>query len=154
MAYERPGSAFWLFVAAAFTDAADGFVAKRFNGVTSVGAVLDPLADKLLVGCLFVLLAVHGEAPIWLAAIVVVRDIGLVTGGVVLGLRSRGLPIEPLVVGKASTLAQFAFLGCGLATMAGIPVFAQLLGPLQFVTAALTLLSAGAYGIVAWRCIR
>src|SRR5262245_20405166 len=55
LAYERPGSAFWLFVAAAFTDAADGFVAKRFNGVTSVGAVLDPLADKLLVGCLFVL---------------------------------------------------------------------------------------------------
>ena len=48
-----------LFVAAALTDLADGYVAKRFGGATPLGAVLDPLADKLLMASLFVALALE-----------------------------------------------------------------------------------------------
>ena len=56
-----------LFLIAALSDALDGYVAKRFNGVTPLGAVLDPVADKVLMDSLFLTLAFEGHLPAWVA---------------------------------------------------------------------------------------
>ena len=70
--------AFFVFVAAGISDAVDGYLAKRFNWSTELGAYLDPLADKLLIVSIFIALGVRGELPLWLVIAVVSRDILIV----------------------------------------------------------------------------
>ncbi len=62
----------WLFIAAAVTDVIDGWLARRGHGVTSIGKLLDPLADKMLVSTALILLLAVGRIPMWGAAMVVV----------------------------------------------------------------------------------
>ena len=62
-----------LFAVAAFTDALDGFLAKRFDWTSELGKVLDPLADKLLLLTVFICLSIVGIAPWWLTALVLLR---------------------------------------------------------------------------------
>ena len=69
-----------LFIVAGFSDGVDGYLAKRFNWQSRAGALLDPTADKLLVAGSFVTLGVTGHLPMWLAAIVVLRDL-IIFGG-------------------------------------------------------------------------
>ena len=59
--------AFLLFLAAAISDAVDGFLAKRFGMKTELGAYLDPLADKAMLVSIYVALAILGAIPLWLA---------------------------------------------------------------------------------------
>lgn len=68
-------AALWLFAIAGLSDAVDGFVARRFNQRTRLGAILDPLADKLLIVATALALAWLGLLPAWLAAIIVGRDL-------------------------------------------------------------------------------
>src|SRR5277367_6169746 len=58
-------AAFWVFVAAGVSDALDGFIAKRFDQRTRLGALLDPIADKSLLVAVYVTLGVAGELPAW-----------------------------------------------------------------------------------------
>ena len=67
--------ALFLFLLAGLSDALDGYLAKKFDWRTRVGALLDPVADKLLVAGTFIILTWLGLVPFWLAAIVVSRDI-------------------------------------------------------------------------------
>ena len=86
-----------LFGAAAVSDAADGFLAKRFGWQTRLGAVLDPAADKLLLATVFVTLAALRLVPLWLMAAAVARDIIIVLGAIAYRVyyRScRGKPID------------------------------------------------------------
>jgi len=62
----------WLFIAAAVTDVVDGWLARRGHGVTSIGKLLDPLADKMLVSTALILLLTVGRVPAWAAFMVVV----------------------------------------------------------------------------------
>lgn len=110
--------AFWIFVAAGVSDAADGFIAKRFGLQTELGAHLDPLADKALLVCIYVALALGGQVPAWLAAAVVARD-ALILGGVgVAYAMGRRLTIRPLVISKLNTAAQIGFAALMLADAA------------------------------------
>ncbi len=101
--------AFWTFLVAGVSDGIDGFIARAFDQRSELGAYLDPLADKLLLVSIFVTLAVIGIVPVWLAILVLSRDV-LIVGGIVLswGLGQR-LPIQPILVSKANTTAQIAF---------------------------------------------
>jgi cardiolipin synthase len=72
--------AFLLFVLAGISDAVDGWLAKRWNMQTELGAYLDPMADKLLIVSIYVALGVAGELPSWLVIAVVSRDILIVLG--------------------------------------------------------------------------
>src|SRR5271156_4710751 len=69
-----------LFGVAALSDAADGFLAKRFGWQTELGAVLDPAADKLLLATVFVVLAYLRLIPLWLMAAALARDAIIVLG--------------------------------------------------------------------------
>lgn len=70
-----------LFGFAGFTDILDGYLARRFEWHSSLGAVLDPIADKVLTIGVFVSLIVVGLVPRWLAALVIGRDILIMLGG-------------------------------------------------------------------------
>ncbi len=75
--------AFFVFILAGISDGVDGFIAKRFDMRTTLGAYLDPLADKLLLMSIYVTLGILDQLPAWLAILVVSRDL-LIVGGVVL----------------------------------------------------------------------
>ena len=77
----RTQLAFLIFVLAGISDAVDGYLAKRFDWRTELGAYLDPLADKLLIVSIYIALGVRGELPLWLIIMVVSRDILIVAGG-------------------------------------------------------------------------
>jgi len=98
--------AFWLFMAAAISDAVDGFIAKRFNAVTKLGSYLDPIADKALLVSVFVSLGVEGYLPLWLVILVVFRDLLIVSGAVLYNTMTQALTMEPLMISKINTTAQ------------------------------------------------
>ncbi len=107
--------AFVLFVVAGVSDAIDGFLAKRFGWQTTLGAYLDPLADKLLLVSIFVAMGVLGELPSWIVIAVVSRDILIVLGVVLTWLLGQPIRIQPSVVSKANTLAQILLAALVLA---------------------------------------
>ena len=96
-------AAFLLFLLAGLSDAADGFLAKRYGWDSELGAYLDPIADKALLVSIYVTLGFAGHLPVWLVIAVVSRDI-LIVGAVVLSwMLSRPLSMQPLLISKANT---------------------------------------------------
>jgi len=104
-------AALGIFAFAGLSDAADGFLAKRFNLATSFGRFLDPAADKLLMLASFVTLAVLHAAPVWLAALVIARDVAIVAGILLARILELPIRIEPLAIGKISTAVQIGYIG-------------------------------------------
>ena len=138
-------AAFVLFLLAGFSDAADGYLAKRFQWRTELGAYLDPIADKLLLMSIYITLGFSNHLPAWLVIAVVSRDILIIGAFLLSWVLSRPVPIHPLLVSKANTLAQIVLAGLVLAELGlglGLESLIRILVP---VTGALTILSAGAY---------
>jgi cardiolipin synthase (CMP-forming) len=137
--------AFLLFLAAGVSDAVDGFIAKRFNMASEIGAYLDPLADKALIVSIYVALGITEAIPRWLVILVVSRDI-MIIGGVMLSwLVGNPVTVKPLLVSKLNTVAQIAFACLVLGALgfdfdARVP---ELL--LMGLVTVLTLLSVGFY---------
>lgn len=104
------GWALVLFWLAGFSDGLDGYLAKRFDWHTRLGALLDPVADKLLVAGLFITLAYTQDIPVWLAAVVIVRDVVIVAGAAVYNFLVRPVEGEPTRVSKLNTALQLLFL--------------------------------------------
>jgi cardiolipin synthase (CMP-forming) len=101
--------AFAIFVIAGVSDAIDGFLAKRFNMASELGALLDPLADKALLVSIYVALGIWGAVPRWIVILVVSRDIMIVGAVIVSWLFGKPIPMKPLMVSKLNTVAQVAF---------------------------------------------
>jgi len=99
-----------LFAVAAVSDAADGFLAKRFGWQTDLGALLDPIADKLLVATVLLTLAVQGSVPIWLMGAAVGRDLVIVLGAVSYRLWFGHLNMRPTLISKINTLFQLVYI--------------------------------------------
>ena len=137
--------AFFLFLAAGLSDAVDGFLAKRFNMASELGAYLDPLADKVLIVSIYVSLGITEAIPRWLVILVVSRDL-LIVGGIMLAwVLGNPLQIKPLMVSKLNTVAQILLAGFVLAAL-GFGWNADMVRmALTVAVAALTLLSVGFY---------
>ena len=104
---EVPGKEFWglgIFLLAALTDLLDGIIARRTNRITVTGAMLDPVADKLLMSGAFISLAELGAAPAWMVFLIIAREFAVT--GLRLVAIERGIPIAANVWGKAKTAAQ------------------------------------------------
>jgi len=99
-----------LFALAGFSDGVDGYLAKRFDWGTRLGALLDPIGDKLLVAGLFIALAYTGDIPLWLAAVVIFRDVVIVAGATAYNFLVCPVEGEPTRVSKLNTALQFLFL--------------------------------------------
>lgn len=141
-------AAFWLFVIAGASDAVDGIIARWFDQSSTLGAWLDPLADKALLATAFVLLAVTGFIPVWLVALAVGRDLLILSGVAFAQATGGGLPIRPLFVSKATTAFQIALIALVMASRAfGFDAVLVERG-LIWGTAALTAASLAAYAQV------
>lgn len=138
-------AAFLLFLLAGFSDAADGYIAKRYGWRSELGAYLDPIADKALLVSIYVTLGLAGHLPVWLVIAVVSRDI-LIVGAVVLSwMLSRPLTMHPLLISKVNTFAQIVLAGLVLAEL-GLGLGLEPVVKVSiWVTGALTILSAAAY---------
>jgi cardiolipin synthase len=137
--------AFLLFLVAAVSDGVDGFLAKRFNMQTELGAYLDPLADKVMIVSIYVTLASTGVIPLWIVILVVSRDI-MIVGAIILSwLIGNPVAIKPHIISKANTAAQIAY-ACLVLALYGYGFNAELLLTLVMVLVAiLTLLSVAFY---------
>ena len=138
-------AAFLLFLLAGFSDAADGYIAKRYGWRSELGAYLDPIADKALLVSIYVTLGLAGHLPVWLVIAVVSRD-SLIVGAVVLSwMLSRPLTMHPLLISKVNTFAQIVLAGLVLAELGLGLGLEPVVKVLIWVTGALTILSAAAY---------
>lgn len=138
-------AAFLLFVGAGISDGVDGFIARRFNQRSELGAWLDPLADKLLLVTVFVMLGIGGSLPDWLIIMVVSRDV-LIVGAVVLAsIMSQPMEADPIFVSKANTAAQITLAAVALGAMAFDLELTLLIQGLILAVAVLTTLSAASY---------
>jgi cardiolipin synthase len=105
----RYPEALGVFVAAGVTDALDGAIARLTHTKTTLGAYLDPAADKLLLMSAFVALAFMEEVPRWLTVIVLSRDVMLVVGYFLLfTMTQHAMEVRPSVAGKLSTFLQLS----------------------------------------------
>ncbi|MEO8482916.1 MAG: CDP-alcohol phosphatidyltransferase family protein [Acidobacteriota bacterium] len=109
MLYGRPGWALVVFAIAGVTDAFDGFIARRTGQSTALGAWLDPMADKLLVATMFVMLTVPNlgmpqRLPLWLTVLVLSRDIAIVLTVTVVNLAVARRTFRPTLLGKSATV--------------------------------------------------
>ncbi|HPQ80801.1 MAG TPA: CDP-alcohol phosphatidyltransferase family protein [bacterium] len=107
-------TAFVLFCVAGFTDLIDGSVARLLNQRSKGGAILDPLADKLLMQSCFALLAFEGLVPLWFFLLAFARDATIVSGIIYLERKKADLPYSPILVSKIATLVQLAVAILGL----------------------------------------
>ncbi len=117
--YGEHAAACAIFLAAGLTDLLDGYVARRFNQGSSLGAILDPAADKLLMTTAFALMAwrTQGMAapiPAWVAILAITRDVVI---SVVAALSAAAFEpdrFRPTFLGKLTTAVEVAALGAGL----------------------------------------
>jgi cardiolipin synthase len=138
-------AAFVLFLLAGLSDAADGYLAKRFGWHTELGAYLDPIADKALLVSIYVTLGFANHLPVWLVIAVVSRDILIVGAFLLSWILSRPVTIYPLLVSKANTLAQLVLASLVLAELGLGLRLEQFVTVCIWVTGVLTILSATAY---------
>lgn len=137
--------AFILFVVAGLSDAVDGYLAKRFNMASELGAYLDPLADKALIVSIYVSLGISGEIPRWLVIFVVSRDIMIVGAVILTWLIGRPMAMKPLLVSKLNTVAQIVFACLVLGSLAFEFGADPWLTILMYLVAVLTFLSIAFY---------
>jgi len=138
-------AAFALFVLAGISDAIDGFLARRYDWRTELGAYLDPIADKLLLVGIYVTLGLLGHMPAWLVIAVVSRDF-LIVGAVILSwMVDRPVEMRPSMVSKANTVGQIVLAGAVLAELGFASALEPFVTPLTWVVGILTLASAGIY---------
>lgn len=117
-----------IFIIAAATDWLDGYYARKYNQITTLGKLLDPLADKLLVSAAFILLVEHGLAPAWVIIIIISREFAVT--GLRLVAAGEGIVLAASNMGKIKTTLQilaaillllhnfpFSFIGFPLATI-------------------------------------
>ncbi|HEY1903289.1 MAG TPA: CDP-alcohol phosphatidyltransferase family protein [Terracidiphilus sp.] len=105
---DRYGLSFYLFLAAGLTDALDGTLARLLKQRTMLGQYLDPVADKLLLSTLFLVLMHQGLIPARVTVMVFGRDVGILVVAAILYAAAGRREFSPSIFGKANTLAQIA----------------------------------------------
>ncbi|MER8806077.1 CDP-alcohol phosphatidyltransferase family protein [Mesorhizobium australicum] len=139
----------WAFAGFVVAGISDGFIARRFNQQSRFGAYLDPIADKLLLVSVFVVMGIIGQLPLWLVVTMVSRDALIVCAVLLSTAMAHPVEMKPLLVSKANTAVQIVLAAVVLGELA----FAVHLDPLRpgliLLSGVLTVASAAAY-LVAW----
>lgn len=149
----RDAAALAVFAFAGLSDALDGYLARRLASDSRFGVLLDPAADKLLMLASFVTLTMVGAVPLWLTALVIARDLAIVGGVGLAWLLGLPLAVEPLNIGKISTVVQVGFVGIVLLLRAlGLDAPVAVLGG-AIAAGAVTVASWLAYGQIWFRAL-
>lgn len=141
--------AFLLFVACGVGDAVDGWLARRWNVRSRFGAIADPLADKLTMLAVTVLLAMQGWLPWWFTALAVGRDLLIVGGAAAYHFTIGELEVAPSWISKLNTALEFVFLALVLALAAGYLGDGAWYPALLYATAA-TVVASGTNYVLVW----
>ena len=142
-------AAFLLFLLAGVSDALDGYLAKRNNQTTELGAILDPLADKALLVGVYVTLGLQENLPNWLVLLVVFRDVLIIGGVIILFLVRFEVRMRPLIISKINTAAQ---IGLAAMVLAELGLQLEILGLVEamiYFVGATTVISGASY-MVSW----
>jgi cardiolipin synthase len=137
--------AFVCLVIAGLSDGLDGFLARRYGWFTRLGAVLDPLADKLFIVSLMILFAAKGSLPMWLMWLVIGRDVLIVSGALLYRLVTGVLEMKPLLISKINTALQILLLATTLLHIGFYALPPVIQEGLQLLVAATSLFSGLAY---------
>jgi cardiolipin synthase len=136
-----------VFILGGVTDGLDGFVARRTNQKTALGALLDPVADKLLLMSSFIMLGVMDGIPLWLIVLVVSRDAVILVGYAAISfLVEERFEVQPTMMGKLSTVFQLITVGVVLTMLADSQLLSDWLDDvLIYLTAVTTVVSGVQY---------
>ena len=150
--YRRYSWALAILVVAGLTDGVDGLLARSLNQKTSLGAYLDPIADKLLLSSSFVVLAIGGQIRWWLTILVIGRDVLILTSAAVILLTVGYREFPPSIYGKLTTTLQIFLVFTVLAALV-FPYHALGLirQALVYIVAAFTVFSGFHYSVVVAR---
>ncbi len=102
-------AAFFVFMIAGLSDALDGFLARVFKARTTLGAYLDPIADKALLVGVFIALGHTGYVELWVIVLIVFRDALIVGGILLLFLFKSTVEMKPLMISKINTVVQLSY---------------------------------------------
>lgn len=142
--------AFAVFMAAAVGDWLDGFLARRLNQMSQLGAVLDPVADKMTMMIVAILLSAQGMLPIWLAVVIVMRDAIIVAGAVAYRFVVGHIEMAPTRLSKANTFLEFGVLALAMAQAGQLVDAGAWLVPL-FILLFASVFISGAHYVWVWR---
>ena len=134
-----------VFVVAGITDGLDGYIAKKYNAQTQLGAILDPLADKALLVSSYVMLSMMELIPFWLVVAVVFRDVVIVCGSLIFILFFGAVEAQPLKISKLNTFLQIVFIVTVLGMLAGASELSVLIHPLSYAVLITSVASGCAY---------
>lgn len=132
--------ALMIYIIAMLSDAADGLIARQTGQITSLGKLLDPVADKLCLATLLVLFAYDGQIPLWVLNLMLLREAVLIIGSV--AALNRGIVVSSLPIGKLST---FAFV---LSTVARFLLLQTAADILLWISIALSIAALVWYAVV------
>ena len=139
------GNALLIFIFAGITDGADGFIAKRFDCESRLGALLDPVADKCLLMSAYGMLTWVGAIPFWLTVTVIFRDV-LILGGYIIVLAMYGASkAPPTRISKLNTLMQIVLVVTVLFELAGWMSTGPWQSPLSMIVLLTTVVSGLQY---------
>lgn len=145
LAEERFDLTLALFTLAGISDALDGFLAKRYGWTSRLGSLLDPLADKLLLVTVFVLLAWMGLLPAWLVALALLREALILGGATAYRVLVGPFAGEPTPASKVNTFLQITLVIAVLLVAAGMALPAGLVAGLELAVATSVVVSGGQY---------
>ena len=142
-------TAFVLVLIAGVSDGLDGYLARTFSWESELGAVLDPVADKILLIGIFVVLGLKGLVPEWLVAMIVFRDLIIVLGFIIYKLMTNEYKQGTLFISKVNTALMIIFVLCHMVNLAVYPVPSYLLTTLMTMIVITTIVSGALY-VILW----
>jgi cardiolipin synthase len=146
---ESYGLGLAIFLLAGISDGLDGYIAKRYHCESRLGAILDPIADKVLLVSACVMLTLLDHLPFWLLVAIVFRDLLIVGGYLVLVTLHGSVQMHPSIVSKLNTVMQITLVVVVLAAQAGVLDAGALTRALIVVVSITTALS-GAHYVWVW----
>lgn len=149
LAQRRYDLALALFATSALSDVADGFIARHWDARTRFGAIADPLADKLTMLVVTLMLAAQGLLPLWLVAAIIVRDMVIVAGALAYHFVVGHYDMAPTVLSKLNTGVEFLVLATVLSDAAAILDAGDVV-PALFTLLMATIVASGLHYVWVW----
>jgi len=134
-----------LFLLAGFSDALDGYLARRFHWTSKLGALLDPMGDKLLMMTTYLILGLQAFVPMWLVVVVILRDVIIVSGGLFYRLLVGEVVIAPIISSKINMVLQVLLVFSLLLSLSLYPLPEIVLQSLMWLVLLSTLTSGSCY---------
>lgn len=134
-----------VFLLAGFSDVLDGYLARRFNWTSRLGALLDPLGDKLLMVTTYLILGLQAVIPMWLVLAVILRDVIIVSGGLLYRFLVGDVVIKPIISSKINMVLQVLLMFSLLLSLSLYSLPQMLLQILTWLVLFSTLISGSCY---------